>query len=385
MLACLAGGLALVPVTAAPALAQVPGGDATVVGGYQLRGQGVIVSYPARGALPLPAIPASAYIVADAGTGQVLAAKDPHGWFAPASTLKVLTAITLMPALKPDATVVASRQAAIVEPSKVGLIAGHRYAVANLFQALLLISANDAAISLAQATGSFAKGVAMMNAEARYLGADDTVAEQPNGLDAPGQHVSAYDEALFARQALRLPLFMRDDEMLTARFPLRPHHTVTLYNQDTMLTSYPGDLGGKIGWTTPAGATYVGFARRHGVTLIVVVLHCPPLTEMTSAARLLNWGFAMDGKVPPVGTLVSPQPALAAQRIAPRIQGRQVLGRQVLGRRVAARPLPPGRTVPVAAAAAAALLAALVLGSAAEVSRRRQRGRRRRAGSRPAP
>jgi D-alanyl-D-alanine carboxypeptidase (penicillin-binding protein 5/6) len=65
-------------------------------------------------------------------------------------------------------------------------------------------------------------------------------------------------------------------------------------------------VGGKIGWTSAAGATYVGMATRHGVTLIVTLLHCPALTEITSAEKLLNWGFAADGKVSPVGTLVGP-------------------------------------------------------------------------------
>ena len=87
---------------------------------------------------------------------------------------------------------------------------GHSYQVKDLFKALLLISANDAAISLAQATGSYAKGVAMMNAEAHHLQADDTVARRPNGLNAKGQHTSAYDLALFARQALTMPAFMED-------------------------------------------------------------------------------------------------------------------------------------------------------------------------------
>jgi len=273
--------------------------------------------------------------------------------------------ISLMPVLNPDATVVASRMAADVEPSKVGLVAGQRYTVADLFQALLLISANDAAISLVQATGSFAKGVAMMNTEARHLRADDTVARQPNGLDAPGQHVSAYDEALFARQALKMPMFMQDDEMLTARFPLRPHHVVTLYNQDSMLTKYPGDLGGKIGWTTAAGATYVGFARRGGVTLIVTLLHCPPLTETTYAARLLNWGFAMDGKVRPVGALVSPLPAVVAVAHHPPV---------VHHRHVLARPAASGvPAVPLAAGLATLLVAVLTGTVVVLVSRRARR------------
>ena len=133
----------------------------------------------------------------------MLAAKDPHGLYPPASTLKVLTAITMMPVLNPDATVVASRRAANVEPSNVGLVPGDRYRVADLFHALLLISANDAAVALAQATGSFAKGMALINAEAHHLQAYDIVAsaaERP--ATRQGQVVSAYDLALIARQAL---------------------------------------------------------------------------------------------------------------------------------------------------------------------------------------
>src|SRR6266852_4796479 len=111
MLACLVSGLVVASASAAPALADIPGGTTAIVGGDQLGGHGVIVNYPASRAWRLPAVPASAYVIADAGTGQVLAAKDPHGWFAPASTLKVLTALTLMPVLRPDSTVVASHQA----------------------------------------------------------------------------------------------------------------------------------------------------------------------------------------------------------------------------------------------------------------------------------
>src|SRR5215472_5672380 len=302
----LVAGLALAPAQPAGAAS---GGRGTV-GGPQLASHGVVVNYPAARARPLPNVKASAYVVADAGTGQVLAAKDPHGWYLPASTLKVLTEITLMPVLNPNATAVTSGRAADVEPSKVGLIAGHAYRISDLFKAMLLISANDAAISVAQATGSLAKGVAMMNAEAHHLQADDTVARLPNGLNGPGQHVSAYDEALFARQALTIPQFMHDELLRTTRFPLKPNRKpVTLYNQNTMLGTYRGDLGGKIGWTTASKTTYIGWARRNGHTLLVTILHCKPLAELTYAAGLLNWGFEEDGKVRPVGTLVRPLPA----------------------------------------------------------------------------
>jgi serine-type D-Ala-D-Ala carboxypeptidase (penicillin-binding protein 5/6) len=301
----LAAGLALAPAQPASAATRGRG----TVGGPQLASTGVVVNYPAARARPLPNVKASAYVLADAGTGQVLAAKDPHGWYLPASTLKVLTAITLMPVLNPNATAATTRRAADVEPSKVGLIAGHAYRISDLFKAMLLISANDAALSVAQATGSLAKGVAMMNAEAHHLQADDTVARLPNGLNGPGQHASAYDEALFARQALTIPQFMHDELLQTARFPLKPHRKpITLYNQNTMLGTYRGDLGGKIGWTTASKTTYIGWARRNGHTLVVTILHCKPLDELTYAARLLNWGFAEDGKVTPVGVLVRPLP-----------------------------------------------------------------------------
>jgi serine-type D-Ala-D-Ala carboxypeptidase (penicillin-binding protein 5/6) len=276
------------------------------VGGPELASPGVVVHYPATGAIPLPQVPASAYVIADANTGQVLAAEDAHGLFPPASTLKVLTAITLLPRLNPNATVLASQLAANTEEYDVGLIAGHRYKVSDLFRALLLISANDAAVALTQATGSLAKGMALINAEAHHLQAYDVVAKQPNGLPAAGQVTSAYDQALIARQALATPAFMKYDSTLSAEFPVTPHTLVPLVNQNTLLTNYPGGIGGKIGWTEAAEATYIGMARRHGVTLIVTVLHCTSLQEITSGEQLLNWGFAMDGKVRPVGQLVPP-------------------------------------------------------------------------------
>jgi serine-type D-Ala-D-Ala carboxypeptidase (penicillin-binding protein 5/6) len=293
-------------------------GSTGVVGGPQLASRGVIVDYTSRSVPRLPHVQASAFVVADAGTGQVLAARDPHGWYRPASTIKMLTAIALIPLLDPDATVVASKQATSTVPNVVGLVAGRAYQISDLFTALLTISANDAAIALAQAAGSYSEGMAAINAEARHLQADDTVAVDPNGLDAPGQHTSAYDLALIARQALTMPAFLKYDQTITARFVVARHKAVTLYNQNSLLTSYPGALGGKIGWTSAAGATYVGMARRHGVTLIVTLLHCPALTEVKSAESLLNWGFAADGKVAPVGTLVAPlRPPSASPAAAP--------------------------------------------------------------------
>jgi D-alanyl-D-alanine carboxypeptidase (penicillin-binding protein 5/6) len=219
----------------------------------------------------------------------------------------VLTAISLIPALDPEEKVLATRRATSVEPNIVGLARGHLYRVADLFRALLLISANDAAVALAQATGSYSHGIGLMNAEARWLHADDVVARNPNGLPARGQVVSAYDEALIARQALTLPSFMRYDSTLSAPFHIKKKKWVGLVNQNNLLIDYRGGLGGKIGWTEKARATYIGMARRHGVTLIVTILHCRALAEIKAGEKLLSWGFRMDHKVTPVGTLVPPR------------------------------------------------------------------------------
>lgn len=373
MLACaglalpLAAGLtpaAAANLTPTAAVHRTAAAGPSPIGGPQLTGRGIVVNYPAGQHRRLPKVPASAYVIADAGTGQVLAAKDPHGQYRPASTLKILTADALMPVLKPDQKVVASRRAANVTPSKVGLVAGHSYKVSDLFRALLMISANDAAIALAQATGSFSHGMAIINAEAHRLQANDTVAKRPNGLDQQGQHVSAYDEALFARQALTLPGFLHDESLWVSTFPIKIHHKLEkLWNQNFMLHSYRGDLGGKIGWTTKAKTTYIGWARRGGHTLVVTILHCRPLTEMTYAARLMNWGFAMDGKVKPVGMLVHPLPAeVKAHRQPPPTKEPHPVAR------LAGSGLPG---VPLAAGLGTLALAILTAGAIVMVTKRR--------------
>jgi serine-type D-Ala-D-Ala carboxypeptidase (penicillin-binding protein 5/6) len=366
VLAAAGAVLAAAVVTPAAAASPVPTPSASpaaaiapAIGGAQLAGHGVLVNYPSGSVPRLPKVTASAWVIADAGTGQVLAAKDPHGRYRPASTLKVLTAISLIPLLNPNAMVVASKLATTVSPNIVGLLAGHAYKVSELFTALLTISANDAAMALAQATGSLSQGMADVNAEARHLQADDTVAVTPNGLDAPGQHTSAYDLALFARQGLRMPAFLKYDETTGGQFPITKKKSVGLWNQNSLLATYKGALGGKIGWTSAAGATYVGMARRHGVTLIVTLLHCPALTEIDAGKSLLNWGFAVDGKVRPVGTLVAARqpPAPSPARSAP--EGNRLRTARPATR---AQSVGSGPSVLVAAGFSGVVLLAAVLG-----------------------
>jgi D-alanyl-D-alanine carboxypeptidase (penicillin-binding protein 5/6) len=173
-----------------------------------------------------------------------------------------------------------------------------------------------------------------------------------------------------------MPAFLHYDQIHSASFPVQPGRSETLYNQNHLLHDYPGALGGKIGWTSAAGATYVGLARRGGVTLIVTLLHCPSRTEIGSAERLLSWGFAADGKVTPVGALVQPrlQPASGwagrpAYASGPGPMRADSVLRLRSGRATASGPLPGVRAIVAASFTALTILVIAV----AVLAARRQR------------
>jgi D-alanyl-D-alanine carboxypeptidase (penicillin-binding protein 5/6) len=275
------------------------------VGGPLLTGRDEIVQ-PLAGAPALPTdLTASAWLVADADTGEVLAAKAPHARYLPASTLKTLTALTLIPLLDPHQLVKASYRDASVDGSKVGLVPGMRYPVRTLFKAMMVVSGNDAAGALAEAAGGMRHTVDLMNGVAQHLQAFDTVARTPSGLDAPGESTSAYDLALIARAGLQLPDFRDYVATIRGRVPAPHHKHFQIYTHNRLLTTYRGTIGIKNGYTVAAHATYVGAATRGGHTLIVTLLHAQPYF-WDEARSLLSWGFAARGHVVPVGELVDP-------------------------------------------------------------------------------
>jgi serine-type D-Ala-D-Ala carboxypeptidase (penicillin-binding protein 5/6) len=273
---------------------------------------GVAVVTPATSATatsaapPLPPTTATAFIVVDATTGQILAERDDHGRLAPASTLKVLTALTAFPYLSGSTKIIGSHTAAATEGTTVGINAGQTYTAKQLFTAMLVMSANDAAVSIGDGIGGGSKAVARMNAEAAHLQARDTVAHTTNGLDAPGQTSSAYDLALMFRAGLASSRFLYYVGLRSAVFPLANGKSYTIYTHDRLLNSYPGMIGGKNGYTIAAHASFVGAANRGGHTIIVAVMRDVPdfWPEVTS---LLNWGFAADGHVKALGYLAAPR------------------------------------------------------------------------------
>lgn len=294
------------------------------VGGPQLASRGVVAG-TAPGVPAPPKIKAASYLIADADTGQVLAAKDPHGHYLPASTLKTLTALTLVPKLDPNRLVRPSQKACDTEGTKVGLTPKMQYKVSDLFHALLMMSANDAAVTLAEADGGMRTTLTDMNAEARRINARDTLAGSPNGLDKDlglnvrTQHTSAYDLALILREGMKNPEYRAYMQAIDFQFPAPPTKKerkkgkkvggYPIHTHNHMLPgerlAYPGMLGGKNGYTIAAQQTFVAQARRGGHTIVISLMRAD-MPPSAYAAKLLNWGFAARGKVAPVGSLVPP-------------------------------------------------------------------------------
>ncbi|ONH59436.1 D-alanyl-D-alanine carboxypeptidase [Frankia sp. CcI49] len=266
--------------------------------------------------VPEPAgITAEAWMVADATSGAILAAHNPNLPDLPASTMKMLTALTVLPSLPPDRVVTISDEAARVDGTRVGLVPGVRYTVRDLATAMLIASGNDATVALVEAAGGRDAVLERMNRLAASLGAHDTVAGDPTGLDAPGQHTTAHDLAVIGRAVLNNPTVRGYLTIPRAVLPGRGDERFEIANHNTLLGTYEGTIGIKNGYTIAAGATFVGAAARDGRTLIVSLLRTAP-TYATDAKALLDWGFAHAADVRPLGRLAEPartDPATAAQ------------------------------------------------------------------------
>ncbi len=299
--------------SAVPGVPVVPVVPQPGIGGPRMTEPGIVA---APGAPALPATSAAAWVVADAETGQVLAAKNPHGKYRPASTLKTLLALTMAPRLDPKSTITADKTDENVEGTRVGLVATQAYTVDDLWYGLLLRSGNDAANALARGGGgTMERGVRMMQAEAQRLQANDTTVVNPSGLDADGQFASAYDLALWGRAALARRDLRTYVSTIKHTFPGNQTATATKKNSKSfqvytenrlMLRGFPGAIGVKTGYTTLAQNTLIAAAERDGRTIIATLMYTPFGQITNEAGRLLDWGFTAAGSVEPVGELVAP-------------------------------------------------------------------------------
>lgn len=250
-----------------------------------------------RADLPAPTtVSAASWIVADVDSGAVLAARDPHARHRPASLIKVLLAIVALRELHMDTVVTGTQEDANQDGTRVGVGPGGQYTVHQLIFALLMQSGNDAAHVLARQLGGVAETLRKMNAAAAELGALDTRAATPSGLDGPGMSSSAYDLALLFRVAMTFPKFAEAISTRQIDFPGyggRPSFKVN--NDNRLLGAYAGFLGGKTGFTDDARHTYVGAAARDGRRLVAVLMRGEqqPVRVTDQASQLLEYGFGV--------------------------------------------------------------------------------------------
>ncbi|MGC9495353.1 D-alanyl-D-alanine carboxypeptidase family protein [Streptomyces sp. WG7] len=310
-----------------------PPASMSAVGGARLGKPGTQVDL-AGGAPVLPKdLTARSWIVADAESGDVLAAHNAHWRLAPASTLKMLFADTLLPKWPKTAkhTVAPSDLAGLgAGSSMVGIKEKETYTVHDLWLGVFLRSGNDAVHVLSAMNGGVDQTVKDMNEHAEELQALDTTVVSPDGYDAPGQVSSAYDLTLFARSGLQKKDFReyastvrakfpgetkKDKKGKTSRTPFEIQNTNRLLAGDSDVSVYPGIAGVKNGYTTNAGYTFTGVAEQGGKVLLVTVMN-PAKDEHNEVyketSRLFDWGFKAAGKVRPVGELVPPKSAAQA-------------------------------------------------------------------------
>jgi D-alanyl-D-alanine carboxypeptidase (penicillin-binding protein 5/6) len=279
-------------------------------GGGTLSGPGLQVNLAEGGRMP-PEVAATAWMVTDLSTATVIASCNAHVPLAPASTLKILTALALAHELDWNDTYVGRPDAPATDGSKVGIVVGGTYSVRDLFHGLMLSSGNDAATALATVVGGMDRATGLMNTRAAELGALDTHAVNTSGLDAPGQVSSAYDLTLLGRELLRDPRLADLVTTKTYSFPGRPTESGTsstfqIQNHNRLLTTFEGATGVKNGFTTAAGGSFVAAASRDGRSYLVTVLRAKGYTH-TVAAELLDWAFGYGSAARAVGTVEIPR------------------------------------------------------------------------------
>ncbi len=273
--------------------------------------------------------PAS-YLVADATTGRVVAAKNEHAPHLTASTIKVLTALVALEHLPLSTRLQVSALAARQPASKIDMKQGSEWPLEQALASLMIISANDAAYAMAENTGGDLAGFAKLATEtSARLGLQETAFADPAGLDGPegfggGTRSSAYDLAVIARNAISIPAIAETAGKTTFEFtdPSGVGRRLVNHNRG-MLTGYPGATGLKTGFTKAASRTLIATATRDGRTCIATVMNT--WDDSGWASRLLDQCFAAPAptkteQLPPV-RVVTADDRLTAAAAVPRTLG----------------------------------------------------------------
>lgn len=252
---------------------------------------------------------AEALLAIEVDSGKVLHAENAtYPWY-PASVTKLMTAYTVLKAVKErrltlDTLFTVSPTAAAEQPAKMGLPAGTQITVDNALKMMMVKSANDIAVVLAEGTsGSIENFSAEMNRNAARLGMTQTSYVNPNGLPAEGQITSARDQAMLARAIIReLPEYEYYVHIPAIKFGKR-----TIRNYNTLIGRYAGADGMKTGFICASGFNLVGSATRNGKRIIAVVFGAQSSSMRTlKAAQLMERGFSSSGLTwlaPSLGTV----------------------------------------------------------------------------------
>lgn len=251
-----------------------------------------------RSSAPLPPeISAERWVVIDAGSGAVLAGRNEHQPAAMASTIKVLTALTVLRLTAPEEVVTIDAEADAVGERGLWLATGEQHSVTHLLGGMLVGSANDAATALAKFVGgSIGQWANLANWLAEYYGARNTHVSNPHGLDEDGHESSAYDLAVLSRVGLADPTFARwvTTQNFEVPWPGSEYPRVA-HNKNKILTDYPGGIGVKTGGTNHAGNSLIAAAERDGQTFIVVAMKS--WNAAGESMALLDWAFANHTRV----------------------------------------------------------------------------------------
>ncbi|HEX9891412.1 MAG TPA: D-alanyl-D-alanine carboxypeptidase family protein [Actinomycetota bacterium] len=237
-----------------------------------------------------PKVDAAAVALADLESGRILYARRGRQRRPIASVTKIMTALLVLEEARPFDVVTVSARAAAEGGAELGLRAGERVEIRELVFALMLQSANDAAVALAEHVGgTVGRFVRRMNRRARELGADRTRFASPNGLDDAGRS-TAEDLALITAHAFRTDPFgeIVGTRRHTVPAPRGPDRRIQ--NRNALLWLYPGAIGVKTGFTSAAGFCLVAAAERDGMPLVAVALGSPD-EAFSDAAALLDHGF----------------------------------------------------------------------------------------------
>jgi serine-type D-Ala-D-Ala carboxypeptidase (penicillin-binding protein 5/6) len=254
----------------------------------------LVVAVPAQAAERPPDVAsAAAAIVVDGRNGEVMFARNVDSRRAIASTTKLMTALLALERARPRQVLSAPPYNPLPPESRIDLQAGERMTVRDLLEALLLESANDAAVTLAEGiSGTREDFVAEMNERAAEVGLDDTSYANPIGLDDPANYSTARDLAALSVRLMRRPRFRRIVDMPEAELESGARPRV-IDNRNQLVARYPWVTGIKTGHTIQAGDVLVGSASGRGGARVISVV----LGEPSEAARdadtlaLLRWGL----------------------------------------------------------------------------------------------